>query len=288
MTSLTKQWISTYASVQGASHIMDSIPCQDTSVVRKLDFGWNVAVVSDGAGSCKHSEDGSKYLCSYGIDSLSERLQQQEWFLQGIEPDTTVWRNFCMDYLREIIEDMKVYAVDIGYEFEDLSATYILVLYNAGTLLSVHVGDGRGCYLSGDGKWMPLFTPCHGEQAGETVFITTDWIWDEEMIEQCIETNIIVNPQAFAILSDGMEENAFVVRERIEKEGEVIIQNVNCPFEKFLNGNKQTIENLFRQGVNIESINDLWKEYLQNGTESLRDQKDDKSMILGILIKEEE
>jgi hypothetical protein len=192
-----------------------------------------------------------------------------------------------MDYLREVIEDMKVYAVDNSCSFEDLSATYIMALYNAETLLSVHIGDGRGSYLSGEGEWVPLFFPCHGEQAGETVFITTDWIWDDDVIDKCIETNLIVNPQAFAILSDGMEENAFVVRERIEKEGEVIIQSVNRPFEKFLNGNKQTIENLFKQGIDMESINDLWKKYLQNGTESLRNQRDDKSMILGILINEE-
>jgi hypothetical protein len=285
---MRQAWVSIYSSVQGVSHTLNSIPCQDVSAVRKLDFGWNIAVISDGAGSCKHSEKGSKYLCTFGIDCIHEQLQQQEWYKKATVPETSVWRAFIFDAFQRIIERMKSYAIDTNCVFEDLSSTLIMVLYNAEALLSAHIGDGRGCYLSDNNEWLPMFTPCHGEQVGETVFITTDFIWDNDMIDKCIETNIVIRPKAFSIMSDGMEKIAFVVNERIEKDGEIIYRNVNRPFENFFSVNMATIEKLHKQGMKMDAINDLWKDYLQYGTESIKNQDDDKSMIFAVLLKHEE
>ena len=62
-------WKIISASVIGQIHIEENLPCQDNFSYDVTD-DWGVAIVSDGAGSYKNSQIGSKYISEEGIKLL--------------------------------------------------------------------------------------------------------------------------------------------------------------------------------------------------------------------------
>ena len=45
-----------YFSLTGRDHKNAGLPCHDYSAIGEISSSWNIAVVADGVGSCKHAE----------------------------------------------------------------------------------------------------------------------------------------------------------------------------------------------------------------------------------------
>ena len=69
-------------SYRGNSHIKSDTPCQDCHIFSKINDKWSIAIVSDGAGSAKNSDQGSRAVCA-AFKYYMEKLIQENAVLQN-------------------------------------------------------------------------------------------------------------------------------------------------------------------------------------------------------------
>ncbi|MCE9191222.1 protein phosphatase 2C domain-containing protein [Phocaeicola vulgatus] len=201
-------------SIQGRSHMMSGIPCQDYHVFEDLKDGWLLAVTSDGAGSAREAARGSKANCELALRLVKQLLSEKKWKERNYFPTEKEWyieiKN-VFEVMQAIImrsaasqadkqekllstlqEDYKYAHADkrdeIYQQLEDLkekmkeplesrdfNATIILLLISPQGMMAAHIGDGRMGYLSKEGTWKSLITPHKGDEASSTVFIPNNW-----------------------------------------------------------------------------------------------------------------
>jgi hypothetical protein len=272
-------WTFAFASVIGNSHISEEIPCQDNCKVEEFN-GFTIAVVSDGAGSYKHSQTGSKFVAEFSIIYFRELVIKKKWHKNVEFPDNTEWHTHAKKILYKIRKDLENLSIEKEVEFKSLSCTIIVTIILKNGILVTHIGDGRAGYNNFNNEWLPTITPFHGELANQTVFITSD-IWAEEIIDSYIESRAIKdNIKAICLLSDGCEKASFECN-LFDKESNSYY-DPNRPFPPFFDPNVQILEELKKQDKSQEEINILWESFLTNGNEKLKIESDDKTLILGV------
>src|SRR5438552_14873511 len=111
-------WRYAYASVKGTSHAFNDTPCQDTSsccilTTKQLDEVL-LSIASDGAGSAKKAERGSKLACDTFIK------QAVAYFESGCEvTDLTVER--VKSWLQEVINELYLQAEGEGLSVREFA-----------------------------------------------------------------------------------------------------------------------------------------------------------------------
>lgn len=267
------------ASVAGRGHLesIKPIPCQDANKWKKLNSNWSIAITSDGAGSYKNSHIGSLFVVNDLIKVFEAEVSNLQWFINQVTPDEIEWRQTAIFCLKETRDNLYKYAMLNGLDFKTLGCTVNLALFSNQTILSAHIGDGRACYKDAAGEWKSLITPFKGEEAGSTVFITTDWCW--ECLDESIESRVI-NTEVIAVvlLSDGMESYSFTCYVKDENDN---FTDPNKPFEPFLNANVNAILSMRENGISEKIASSKWKEYLRNN-KNLINEMDDKTMLIGV------
>jgi hypothetical protein len=260
---------------------MEDKPCQDASLMQSYENGWGIAIVADGAGSCTHSDEGSTLAVKLAEQILGAKVN--EWSASGRLPSEVEWRAAARITLGKIYEGLKDYAEQNAYSTIDLSCTVIILVYSPYGLLVTHIGDGRAGYCTPDEKWRSCMVPFHGEHVGETIFITSPSIWDTDDGERYIESRVIVGPvRAFTLMTDGVEKAAFLCNVYNEKKER--FHDPNKPYPPFLEPNVNALLKLHEEGKEKHEINQLWGNFLDMGNERLRQEPDDKSMILGVSL----
>lgn len=256
-----------YASVIGLGHIMQKMPIQDASGYEYWENGWGCAIVCDGAGSCMYSHIGSA-LC---VDFFIRKLKSTDWdrlllSQEKLQKEIHILFYQCLHHLQ--------YS---GYPLDELGCTVNGVVFSENTLISFHLGDGRAGYCDPEGNWKPLFTPQKGEEANQTVFITSP-LWQENPA-QWVDIEVVQKPYtAFCVLSDGCEKAAFECNIWVEEEQR--FKDPNLPYSKFFNPLVQGIKQLYTQNKTFAEIQQLWKQFLREGNKTLAQETDDKSLIL--------
>lgn len=201
-------------SIQGRSHIMSGMPCQDYHAFEDLKDGWLLAITSDGAGSAREAARGSKANCELALRLVKQLLSEKGWKEHNYFPTEKEWyieiRNVLEvmqaivmrsaasqadkqskllsaleeDYKRagddkrnEIYEQLETLKEEMKKPLEprDFNATIILLVISPQGMMAAHIGDGRMGYLSKDGVWNSLMTPHKGDEASSTVFIPNNW-----------------------------------------------------------------------------------------------------------------
>lgn len=270
------KWQLAYASVVGNAHIKEGLPCQDAHSVCIIEDKV-IAIVCDGAGSCLYSDIGSKLVCNYIAEQLNNSLNDSH-FVENLSDET--WKTYVYELIKACQNELKLFVEAEKKEYRDLSCTLIAMVASPQKILTFHIGDGRGGYKIETGEWQSFMTPFRGEEANETVFITSS-IWDdpEKYIEtKCIENNI----QAFCLLSDGCEKASFqcnIYDETTEK-----YSDPNLPFPPFFDPNVTALKSLHDSETSQEEINKLWETFLTNGNPKLINETDDKTLVLGVLV----
>src|SRR5471030_1755942 len=74
MAASQNHWRVFGASVRGKSHLDKGLPCQDAHAQVVVD-DILVAIVCDGAGSARHSEQGAQFVATQTVLALAERLR---------------------------------------------------------------------------------------------------------------------------------------------------------------------------------------------------------------------
>lgn len=279
-------WNYLFASVQGKSHIEENTNCQDSCNVFSLD-DYAICVVSDGAGSCANSHIGSEETVKNAITLFSQLVETKKWNKGNPKISNIEWTNEARKTLKQIRDDLEKSNLT-GSSIESLSCTIIVVVHLKNKLLVTHIGDGRAGYCTDNNEWFSMITPYIGSYSNQTVFITSN-IWnDEESLEKYIGTNIIEEKiKAFCLLTDGCENASFECYkyDEIQK----LPRDINKPYKDFFDANVNVnIPKLIDDGKEQQELNSIWASFLKEGNSTLKNENDDKTMILAIKYNRKE
>lgn len=195
-------WRFAYASAIGASHVRESLPCQDFAACEHVQSPAGdqtlIAAVADGAGSATHSHAGARLACTSFLDfgrAVGEQMREQ---------DTKQWlRN-----LRAQIEEL---ADALGCLPRDLRCTFLGALIGRHYSCFVQVGDGVIVIAPAEEpeeyQWM--FWPEQGEYANTTFFAT-----DEDAPQHLRFASLPSQGVCLAMMSDGLQGLALNYRSR--------------------------------------------------------------------------
>lgn len=273
-------WTVVGTSIIGNSHISMGLPCQDNNKYVYLKNGWGIAITSDGAGSAQHSDVGSRIVVERGIHYFQSVIEQKQWAERNVLPTEAEWTSIAYTTLKAIRTDMEKFAATKHLELSSLSATIIVAIHTPLGFLTTHVGDGRAGYKDDTGEWKALITPHKGEEANQTIFITSDF-WN---LPYYVMSGVMVpeshvvhcRPVAFTLMSDGCEHTAWQCNMKNQNTG--VFYDPNKPFERFFNPVVADLSN--------GTMNDLktrWARFITQGNGSFKNESDDKTMILGAL-----
>lgn len=282
-----RDWIVVGASVQGNGHISSNIPCQDHSAYEYLGEGWGIAITSDGAGSAKHSDVGSKITVSRTMHYMKTIVENEGWIKKNELPSEIRWTKLALKGLRLVHDDVQKFAEQKGIDFKSLSATVIVVIHSPFGLLVAHVGDGRSGYRDMNGEWHSMSTPHKGEEANQTIFIPSEF-WDIPFYEMSgvmvPEARVINQPvSAFTLMSDGCENTSWLYNQLNKTTGK--FYDPNTPHKGFFEPLCETLKQSRIQGKSEIERAGEWYQFIKEGNQKFKDETDDKTMILGVLYK---
>lgn len=273
------------ASVIGNSHISMNLPCQDCCNYENLGNGWGIAVTSDGAGSAEHSETGSKIVTNRAIEHFKQYLTTKGWTTRNYIPTDAEWTQVAYNIIKAVYNDMKTFAEAKSLEVKSLNATVIVVIHTPYGLLVCHVGDGRAGYRNTIGEWKSIITPHKGDEANQTIFVTSDfwgipnYVMSGVMVPECRVIRDKVT--AFTLMSDGCESTSWLYNQQNENGR---FYDPNLPFAKFFNPLTESLKKMHDDNVSTDERLEGWRELLKTGGKFAKE-PDDKTMILGLILQ---
>ena len=271
-----RSWLIVAHSAIGRQHVKKNLPCQDVHRIEVINTERGVAVVCDGAGSAKESRIGARIVAKQSAVLFKKLVADQSGCFP---PSKEEWQKASHDALLKIAAFLKKFAVRTNRDFKSLACTVIVVVYDPHGVMISHIGDGRAAVCDWQGVWHAIMQPFRGEEANQTLFITSA-AWRNNLAFMGCE---IVNEPiiAFTLMSDGCENHAFRLNRYDEAAG-VYIQ-LNEPYARFFKPLTEQLLALDEQGYLPEQINLEWQDFIERGTAGLAREGDDKTMILGIL-----
>jgi hypothetical protein len=175
-----QNWLIAKTSVIGSGHKAVDLPCQDSCFVStSQDEQWVSLVVSDGAGSAKHSAESSKLVSEFFGKSLIDLSNELNSRAPG------AWINdFVIEKIIDTRKQLRILANSDN--LKDYHCTLVACLIGVTGGFLIHIGDGAlfgGTYKDIDdvnnsiSSEIVISEPENGEYANETFFITEgDWI----------------------------------------------------------------------------------------------------------------
>ena len=270
-------WVAAYASVIGNGHVAAGLPCQDSCVHQIINPTWGVAVVADGPGSAAHSDIGSDFVARNAAHCLQEVVNRRKWATKEQLPEQNDWRSEALKVTQIVRQRLETFVQSKAYKSNDLACTLLFALYSPFGILYAHIGDGRAAFSTAEGHWDALIAPFRGDEANETVFITSN-IWTEAGVDMYIKTGrVVADIRAFALLSDGCEKGSFEVN--VWDEENQKYHDPNRPYIKFFEPNIQGMQQLAKEQKTQEQINEIWAGFLRSGSAQFKQETDDKTMI---------
>lgn len=281
--SLPTEWTVLYGSQIGRSHIMNEMPCQDCCATEDLGSGWGICVVSDGAGSAANSKDASRYICRSIPVIFKGFLTQGQFIEQGCLPSDEVWRMAARQGFIRLKRELAILAFGNELDLKSLAATCMVAIYSPYGILCTHIGDGRGGYHDvNKDEWIPLFQPHKGEEANQTLFLTSLWenlgsINNVPVPESSVYRTAI---DAVCLLSDGMEHATFFCRTYDETTKKYY--DPNCPSPEVFNKLSASVRAMLRSGISYEEMQYNWLRYLEAGNSQIQNEPDDRTLLLAV------
>ncbi len=281
-------WLVVGASAIGKSHLQSNppIPCQDSHYYQTIGNGWGIAVSCDGAGSAKNSHLGSKFIAQQAVELFKYIVEENRWHIENKLPPEKGWQALSKKAFAKLRYDLEEYAKREGFRTESLACTAIVVIYSPIGLLVTHIGDGRAAYCDQNHDWFSIIEPHKGEEANHTIFLTSniglfddkEFIYNDLLVPESRVINAI--PSAFTLMSDGCENHAFELSRFDEKNQKYT--PLNNPYPKFFNPLLESLKGMYQNKLSDEEIKAKWEKFIEGGNEGLKNEPDDKTMILGI------
>lgn len=180
-------------SIRGPLHRSLGLPCQDYSCARSTKNKL-VAIVSDGAGSAKHSKIGAKIIC----ETLCDLLINSD--IKTIRSDVIK----AISIARQKLLLHRYNQSKTSADFINFSATLVGVFYHNNKGVFFHIGDGAGiAFQNGEYSNFIISEPENGAFSCETYFYTMeDW-------KDCLRFTNIENVNRILLMTDGVTGFAF-------------------------------------------------------------------------------
>ncbi|MBI4929911.1 MAG: protein phosphatase 2C domain-containing protein [Bacteroidetes bacterium] len=281
-------WFVVSASSIGKTHVKSNIPCQDNHYCESIDSNWGIAICSDGAGSAENSQLGSKHVSNeIGVAFFKQLVIKNGWNKNNILPSQEEWSSAAREGFKQIFNSLEKSADEKKIKLNSLACTINVIIYSPIGLLVSHIGDGRAGYCNEKGEWKSLIKPHKGEEANQTIFITSDrWMSDLNFTMSGVsvpESNVVAEkPTAFTMMTDGCEFYAFECSNMDATTNKW--NDPNLPYPKFFNPLAAHLKSMVQNNIAVRDANLKWEKFIEEGIEGLKNEPDDKTMILGILI----
>lgn len=197
---MQQPWKLASAVVKGADHVRLDLPCQDALQVQVVTHGdqpYLVAAVSDGAGSARLAEVGSRIATEVAIAWLAARA--------ATVTETADPRVLGVELLEAVRVAIAVEAKAQEATLGDLACTLLVALVSDKLSFFAQVGDGAMVVTHGPEAppYRCVFWPAKGEHANETVFVTSN-----SAAKHLEATLIRADITEVALFTDGLERLA--------------------------------------------------------------------------------
>ena len=188
-------WHHQWASVRGAGHREQGLPCQDR--VRTLERnGVTAAALADGAGSARLSQVGAEIAVQLACQILCRDFTELS---TNATPFTM--RKAILEPIRAEIRN---WADSHGVSSRDLACTLLAVAVRGDQYLVFHVGDGVIGYRK-NGQMLVASHPDNGEFCNCTTFVTSR----DAMLKSRVIRGSSSEIDGFFFLCDGCEPALF-------------------------------------------------------------------------------
>jgi hypothetical protein len=196
-------------SVRGSAHQINGLPCQDASDYA-LVGDILICVLSDGAGSAKHSDCGSQII-------VEESLKFFREYFAKVESPQIVMRDLGIQQGQWLIESIRERiaraAIDKGEPEHEFAATLLVAVLSKHRTVFYQVGDGVWCACK-SGVLGAVTWPEQGEFVGQTMFVTSSTALKSL---QCLAVEGCVD---FVVgMTDGLERLALNLQGRFPHSG---------------------------------------------------------------------
>lgn len=221
-------------SKRGRSHAQKgTFRDDDFFIYSQVDAGWQIAVVSDGAGGSKFSRRGSAIICKEGGEHLEHALAGEAgekltaaveaWHAAqpGSDDDTPlrvlktqlyVTLGYAAHHSMIRINEECQRRADLGGTVKDYSSTALFGVvkrFPFGVFCaSFSVGDGAIAVIHDDGTPELLCTPDGGEYSGQTRFLSKDTVTQEELLKR-LHFNLAPDFRGLYLMTDGVSDPYF-------------------------------------------------------------------------------
>lgn len=146
-----------FATMQGKYHKSKDIACQDKTAYHATDSSVCIAL-SDGAGSCEHSDIGAECTCACISKYIAENFDY--------------CYNTSDDMLKIKLKDIIISElVKCGYPIYEMSCTLLFYAETEDRYICGHIGDGI-VFETNDNGCRVLSLPENGEMDNITFFVT--------------------------------------------------------------------------------------------------------------------
>lgn len=206
-------WKAIACSEIGTSHQKLGLPCQDYAEFIRLNNAGQISdngeivigAVSDGAGSCKYSDIGSKLA----VETTLKHLQAWPKWLKENQRDSSpeILKESAEKAFAKTLEEVKKVFNEKAQEKscspKDFSCTLLVVVTTPDWLAAMQIGDGFIVVRQPGSEYQLLFHPSKGEYANETTFVTAS-----NALEKMQVKTLFGKQQFICAASDGLERMA--------------------------------------------------------------------------------
>ncbi len=218
--TLRNGWRLAGASVRGKLHAHRGLWREDHFDF-KVAGGWTVIAVSDGAGSASLSRVGARLVCEAALEHMAGGLAEFGFSSESKEDlelvELPILQGLLIDANRKALKAIRDEASIRDREPEDFAATLLIVVHHTWhgrhVVGAIQVGDGSVALLDWDGDLTMLGVPDHGEQSGETRFLTTAGV--EEDLDRRVLFSHKSHLRCIAVMSDGVSDDFFPEEKRL-------------------------------------------------------------------------
>ena len=238
----SEDWHLVAGSKRGRSHAQKgTFRDDDFFIFSQEQTGWQIAVVSDGAGSAKYSRRGSAIICKDGGEHLERALAGdagtdliaavEAWQsdLQTSEDAENQKRlikkqlyvtlgyaaHFALTRIREECER----RADLGGTVKDYSSTILIGItkrFSQGVFCaSFSIGDGAIGVMQKDGTPELLCEPDGGDFSGQTRFLSQDTVTQEELLKR-VKFSLVRDFAGMYLMTDGISDPYFQTDKGLE------------------------------------------------------------------------
>lgn len=251
-------WTFGQASVIGSAHEKSGLPCQDHTAVKeiRLPSGEHIliACASDGAGSAKHSQVGSKIVCLSFIEAV------EDWFATKTD---FVDYQFFADWLRKCNYAIEINARVYGASPKEFSATALTAVLGQKMSAFFQIGDGAIVVDSIELDDAEIFSltnpPDWNEYVNTTTFVTSS-----DSLRKAYAAIYPLAIDKIAIFTDGIEHG-------------VIVDKLQEAYQPFFTKSFSAIKPTWSSRKASDWVNKI---LLNKHVNSFSD--DDKSLILAV------